>query len=413
MTYAARDPHPAPSCAGRGPIPGSGCRGTLRGPRLQIHTHLRLLRLQGRPWPGLGRVLLPQPLRGQEGGGCCGGWTRRGPREEPRPTLRAAALGGPRSGLDPRPPLPRADLTHASHQPFSGWAGPQGASRPADLQPGSGQQLPQGLLRLPDLQLPLPPKEGQRLPLFPPVQLQGGEEQPQDSPGPPPAAPACYPRSLARPPPQRAGGVTSKDWTLTERPPGRTTPSSPPPCSPARSLPASARPGPWASFLLQAPLPPSQLWGPCHSASGGESCSRWTPKQKRPKGDIPSGTPGSSATSAGRRTAGLQKPQEAVAGRLPLTQPGPAGHALGEDPFPARPGRVGRAPSLRGKETGCCLTVPCPHLGGGLSLPDPQPPFPGSKDPRLQTHGWGQEHRLHCQTGLGLSLTRWVPWKKR
>ena len=66
------------------------------------------------------------------------------------------------------------------------------AGWPADLQPGSRQQLPQGLLRLPDLQLRLPPKEGQRLPLLPPVRLQGGEEQPQGSPGPPPAAPAPW-----------------------------------------------------------------------------------------------------------------------------------------------------------------------------------------------------------------------------
>ena len=85
VAHSARDPHPAPSYAGRGATPGPGCRGALRGPRLRIHMHLRPLQLQGRPWPGLGGVLLLHPLGGQEGGECCGGWTRRGPREEPRP----------------------------------------------------------------------------------------------------------------------------------------------------------------------------------------------------------------------------------------------------------------------------------------------------------------------------------------
>lgn len=133
------------------------------------------------------------------------------------------------------------------------------------------------------------------------------------------------------------------------------------------------------AFLPAPGSPPSlSLWGPCHSASGGESCSRWTPKQKRPKDYTPSGTPGSSATSAGHQIADLQKPQEAVAGRPGLAWPGPAGHALGEDPFPARPGRVGRAPSLWGKETGCCLTVPCPlprGLGGSSCLPSATLPW--------------------------------------
>lgn len=148
---------------------------------------------------------------------------------------------------------------------------------------------------------------------------------------------------------------------LQSVPTGRLLPSPQPP----RLGPAGA-----LGFLPAPGSPPSlSTLGPLPLSLRGGSWSRWTPKQKRPKDDAPSGTPGSAATSAGRRTADLQEPQEGVAGRPPLAGlgAGPAGHALGEDPFPAHPGRAARAPSLRGKETGCCPTVPCPPAGVGGS----------------------------------------------
>ena len=258
-------------------------------------------------------------------------------------------------------PLPRTDLTHASHQPSPGWAGPQGEGRPADLQSGSGQQLPQGLLRLPDLQLRLPLKEGQRLSLFPPVRLQGGEEQPQDSLGPLPAAPTPPPAPWQGP--RLRGQAVSPPRTgpLQSVPTGGLLPSPQPPClGPAGAL----------GFLPAPGSPPSlSTLGPLPLSLGGESCSRWTPKQKRPKADTPSGTPGNAATSAGRRTAALQEPQEGVAGRPALAGPGagPAGHALGEGPFPAHPGGRAGPPACGARRQIPALPYPAPPAGVGGS----------------------------------------------
>ena len=372
VAHVARDPHPAPSYARRGATPGPGCRGTLRGPRLRIHMHPRPLQLQGRPWPGLGRVLLLQPLGGQEGSECCGGWTRRGPREEPRPhesptpgparqPPRAAALGGPQPEWDPQPSS-LADLTHASHQPSPGWAGPQGEGRPADLQPGSGQQLPQGLLRLPDLHLRLPPKEGQRLSLFPPVQLQGGEEQPQDSPGPPPAAPTPPPAPWQGPCLRGQAVSPPRTGPLQSVPTGGLLSSPQPPClGPAGSLGFLPAPG--------SP-PPSQLWGPCHSASGVKAAPGGPPNRsglkathlqglqetqrllpdvgQRPCRNHRKGWLGSLTSLAS--LLGLQDTRWGRARSLPI-------------------GVAGRAPSLRARRQIAALPYPAPPRGWGALPP--------------------------------------------
>ena len=90
---------------------------------------------------------------------------------------------------------------------------------------------------------------------------------------------------------------------------------------------------------------------------------------------------------------------------------GPAGKHAGEGPFPAPPGRVGRPAACEG---GRQRLLRRPTLPGaeGLALPDPWPHSSGSRDPSLQTHDQGQEHRLRCQTGLSSTRIRWVTWNK-
>lgn len=134
---------------------------------------------------------------------------------------------------------------------------------------------------------------GQRLFLLPLAQLRGGPSLRA-----PRAAPAAPRGSLASlqlrgqaVPPPRTGA-------FSEGPPEG--PLRPAPRSPACSLPP--RLGRSQGFLpVQALLPPSNFY----SSLSGASAARPTPKQKGPKGDTPSGTPESSGTSAGCRTADL------------------------------------------------------------------------------------------------------------
>lgn len=229
-----------------------------------------------------------------------------------------------------------------------------------------------------------------------------GRAQPQGSPG----RPRCPPRLPGKSSAQRAGGTTSKNRSLFGGSPGKTPPSSPAPRSPACSLPP--RLGRSQGFLpLQALLPPSNFY----SSLPGASAARPTPKQKGPKGDTPSGTPESSGTSAGCRTADLQKPRKGAAEPSLSLSTGPAGKHAGEGPFPEPPGRVGR-PAACGGGRQRLLRRPTRPGGEGLAPPDPGPHSSGSRDPSLQTRDQGQEHRLCCQTGLSSPRIRWVTRSK-
>ena len=208
---------------------------------------------------------------------------------------------------------------------------------------------------------------------------------------------------------------------------------SPPRTGPLQSVPPG---GPLRAAHHPAPQPAASPPRP-DRGPGLPSCSRLPslPLNSGAPATQPEGVkaaPGGPPNRSGLKITHLQGLQEAQRLLLDIRQRTCRNHKkrwLGGLPSPGlglQDTRWERTPSLHvqggwagppacgtRRQVAALRTLPTPAGVGGLSLPDPRPPSPGSRDPRLQTHGRGQEHRLCCQTGLGSSLTRWVPWKKR
>ena len=209
----------------------------------------------------------------------------------------------------PRHALP--SLSRARRQPSTGLAG----SRASLWQPRKGQRLTCSP-RTSQEQLPrascVSQTSSSTSPAPASARLAAGRAQPQA-----PRAPRLLPPAA----PWQVLSSESRRCHLQGQEPFRRVPPKDPSVQPTTLLPCLQPPpslGQSQGFLpLQALLPPSNFY----SSLPGASAAQPTPKQKGPKGDTPSGTPESSGTSAGCRTADLQKPRKGAAERPALAQP--------------------------------------------------------------------------------------------